>query len=111
MLQIRPCDRMTAKELLQHEFLTHYDLPPTLPRSSLACPLSTNFLDQFKIKKLAKMEITKEDDEFNFMLESRESPTSPKARHSSVSQSMSASKIMEISRMEHLPYVFSQKKV
>ncbi len=44
------------------------------------------------------------------MLESRESPNSPRPRHS-VSHSLSASKILVNSRMENLPYLFSQKKV
>ncbi len=61
MLQIRPVDRFTAKELLDHEFITCFDIPKILPRSSLACSLSSDYLEQYQTKKNAKIEINKDE--------------------------------------------------
>ena len=55
--------------------------------------------------------MSKQEEEFNFMLESKDSPSSPKAKHSSITHSMSASKLLELAKKEELPYIFSQKKV
>lgn len=98
MLQVKPHDRWTVKQLLDHEFLTYFEIPKALPRSSLACPLNSNFLEQFKSKKAPKVDL-KDDEEFIFMLESRESHSSPRAKPSTSNQSLSASKILQISKL------------
>ena len=55
--------------------------------------------------------MSKEEEEFNFMLESKDSPSSPKVKSSSITHSMSASKLLELAKKEEQPYIFSQKKV
>jgi len=48
MLQIDISKRLTASELLAHPFLNLNDIPKNLPKSTLACPPNSTFLNQFK---------------------------------------------------------------
>lgn len=87
MLQMSPADRLTARQLLKHDFLTAYEIPKQLPRSSLACMPNSNFLEQYRVKKDHLLS-PESDEEFHFMLCSKDSPKEVK--------NMSASKDNEI---------------
>jgi hypothetical protein len=42
-----PAKRPTLDEIMQHPFMTSTQIPKTLPRSTLACPPSKGYCEQF----------------------------------------------------------------
>jgi len=47
ILVLDPSKRPTLDEVMQHPFMTSSQIPKTLPRSTLACPPSKGYCEQF----------------------------------------------------------------
>ena len=74
LLQLAPNERMGIKQLLKHDFFVMYDIPETIPLPCLVCEPTFSFIKKYRSKKVHPK--TEENDEdFHFMLESKESPS------------------------------------
>lgn len=64
---------MGIKQLLKHDFFAMYDIPDIIPLPCLVCEPTFSFIKKYRSKK-AQTKTEENDEDFHFMLESKESP-------------------------------------